>query len=87
MIENFKIVVPTLNTYLILPRLINSLKRQTWSNWNLVFVDGYSNKNHFEWLRNSCEDDSRLNIIKQAPNYKGIYGAMNQGFKTIKYND
>ena len=26
MIENIKIVVPTLNTYLILPRLINSLK-------------------------------------------------------------
>ena len=87
MIENIKIVVPTLNTYLILPRLINSLKRQTWSNWNLLFVDGYSNKKHFEWLRNSCEDDSRLNIIKQAPKYKGIYGAMNQGFKTIKNNE
>ena len=87
MIENIKIVVPTLDTYLILPRLINSLKRQTWSNWNLLFVDGYSNKKHIEWLRNSCEHDSRLKIIKQASNSKGIYGAMNQGFRTIKNNE
>ena len=46
MIKNIKIVVPTLNTYLILPRLIKSLKRQTWTNWNLLFVDGESNKKH-----------------------------------------
>ena len=87
MIKNIKIVVPTLNTYLILPKLINSLKNQTWKNWELLFVDGESNKDHVEWLKNSCNKQSNLKIIKQDKNYKGIYGAMNQGFKTIKDNE
>ena len=65
MIRNIKFVVPTLNTYLILPKLINSLKNQTWKNWELLFVDGESNKEHVEWLKNSCKKDSKLKMIKQ----------------------
>ena len=87
MITSIKIVVPTLNTYLILPKLIDSLKIQTWKDWNLLFVDGDSTKKHFNWIKNACLSDSRLNVIKQEKNFKGIYGAMNQGFKTIKENE
>ena len=65
MITSIKIIVPTLNTYLILPKLINSLKIQTWKDWNLLFVDGDSTKKHFNWIKNSCLSDSRLNLIKQ----------------------
>ena len=65
MIKKIKIVVPTLDSYLILPRLINSLKKQTWTDWNLLFIDGDSNKEHYEWLRKSCIDDPRLILIKQ----------------------
>ena len=84
MIKNIKIVVPTLDSYLILPRLINSLKKQTWTDWNLLFIDGESNKEHYEWLRKSCIHDPRLKFIKQEKKFNAIYGAMNQGFKTIK---
>ena len=87
MITSIKIIVPTLNTYLILPKLIDSLKVQTWKNWNLLFIDGNSTKKHFHWIQNICLSDSRLNVIKQEENFKGIYGAMNQGFKTIKDNE
>ena len=87
MITSIKIIVPTLNSYLILPKLINSLKIQTWKDWNLLFVDGDSTKKHFNWIKTLCLDDSRLNIIKQDKRSKGIYGAMNQGFKTIKDNE
>ena len=87
MITSIKIIVPTLNTYLILPKLINSLKVQTWKDWSLLFIDGDSTKRHFDWLQNVCFSDSRLNVIKQEENFKGIYGAMNQGFKTIKDNE
>ena len=65
MITSIKIIVPTLNTYLILPKLINSLKIQTWKDWNLLFVDGDSTKKHFNWIENSCLSDSRLKLIKQ----------------------
>ena len=87
MITSIKIIVPTLNTYLILPRLINSLKIQTWKDWNLLLVDGDSTKKHFNWIKTLCLSDSRLNIMKQDKRSKGIYGAMNQGFKTIKDNE
>ena len=87
MIENIKIVVPTLNTYSILPKLVNSLENQTWDKWNLLFVDGNSNKKHYEWLKNASKKDCRLKILKQDKNSKGIYGAMNQGFQTIKENE
>jgi len=87
MITSIKIIVPTLNTYLILPKLINSLKIQTWKDWNLLFIDGDSTKKHFNWMQTTCLSDSRLNVIKQEENFKGIYGAMNQGFKTIKDNE
>ena len=84
MITSIKIIVPTLNSYLILPKLIDSLKMQTWKDWNLLFVDGDSTKKHFIWMQNLCLSDSRINMIKQQNEFKGIYGAMNQGFKTIK---
>lgn len=87
MITSIKIIVPTLNTYLILPKLINSLKIQTWKDWNLLFVDGESTNKHFNWIKTLCSSDSRLNVIKQKENSKGIYGAMNEGFKTIKDNE
>ena len=87
MIENIKFVVPTLNSYLLLPKLVNSLKNQTWNHWNLLFVDGKSNKDHTEWLKKSSKEDSRLKIVKQEKKFKGIFGAMNQGFKTIEDNE
>ena len=63
MIENIKIVVPTLNTYSILPKLVNSLENQTWNKWNLLFVDGNSNKTHYKWLKNASKKDSRLKTL------------------------
>ena len=84
MITSIKIIVPTLNSYLILPKLIDSLKMQTWKDWNLLLVDGDSTKKHFNWIKNLCLSDSRINVLKQRKEFKGIYGAMNQGFKTIK---
>ena len=87
MIKKIKVVVPTLNTYKILPKLINSLKNQTWPHWKLIFVDGDSDEDSLSMVEKSCKDESRLKIMKQENNNKGIYGAMNQGFETIKENE
>ena len=42
MVTTIKIIIPTLNTFQILPKLIDSLKIQTWQKWKLLFVDGDS---------------------------------------------
>ena len=73
------IIVPTLNSYKVLPRLVKSLKSQTFGEWRLLFVDGPSSKAHCNWIRKVCKEDNRITSIKQNKNHKGIYGAMNQG--------
>jgi len=74
------IVVPTLNSFSILPRLVCSLKEQTWPFWNLLFVDGPSTPEHRCWLENTCSSDPRFSWVPQDPAVPGIYAAMNQGF-------
>ena len=72
MITSIKVIVPTLNSYLILPKLIDSLKMQTWKDWRLLLVDGDSTIKHFYWIKNLCLSDSRINVLKQRKEFKGI---------------
>ncbi len=81
------IIVPTLNSYKVLTRLVNSLKSQTFGEWRLLFVDGYSNKAHCNWMKKVCKEDNRITSIKQNKSHKGIYGAMNQGLTYAKKKD
>lgn len=81
------IIVPTLNSYLLLNDLIQSLKIQSFKNWELLFVDGDSNPKHIDYLIESSKKDNRISWVKQRKEYKGIYGAMNQGLIHRKKND
>lgn len=81
------IVVPTLNSYDLLPRLIQSLRDQTWPHWRLLFIDGPSCAEHRRWLEQCCASDSRCSWIPQDPIWPGIFGAMNQGFAKASPDD
>jgi glycosyltransferase involved in cell wall biosynthesis len=74
------IVVPTLNSHALLPRLVRSLQQQTWPHWRLLFIDGPSGPEHRSWLLQCCSADSRCCWLEQDPAQPGIFGAMNQGF-------
>lgn len=74
------IVVPTLNSHSLLPRLLSSLQQQTWPHWQLLFVDGPSGLEHRQWLERCCAGETRCRWIEQNPSEPGIFGAMNQGF-------
>jgi len=76
----FLIVIPTLNSHKLLPRIINSIKKQTYTNWRVIFVDGGSHLEHIKFLNNLSKVDQRFSWISQNKKHKGIYGAMNQGF-------
>jgi len=79
--------VPTLNTFKVLPRLVNSLQLQTFRDWRLLFVDGSASEEHSNWMHKICNEDTRIKFIKQDKNHKGIYGAMNQGLSCAKKKD
>ena len=74
------IIVPTLNSHQLLPRLLDSLQQQSWPHWRLLFVDGPSGLEHRHWLLRVCEIDSRCHWVIQDQDKPGIFGAMNQGF-------
>ena len=80
MSDSILVVVPTLDSYKLLPSLVDSLKAQTFSDWRLLFIDGPSSLAHRNWLSECCSLDSRCSWILQNTDEPGIFGAMNQGF-------
>ena len=61
--QKFFIIIPTLNSYESLPKLINSLNLQTYKNWRVLFVDGNSKKNHRIYLKNLCSENPNFDFI------------------------
>ena len=74
------IVVPTLNSFRLLQRLVDSLLDQSLVQWRLLVVDGPSSPNHRRWLEKCCAADKRFSWLAQRSEEPGIFGAMNQGF-------
>lgn len=81
------IVVPTLNSHGLLPRLLFSLQAQSWSHWRLLFIDGPSDQEHRQWLDQCCAAEPRCRWLTQDPAEPGIFGAMNQGFAEASFDD
>ena len=75
------IIVPTFNSFHLLPDLVNSLTAQDSPFWSVLFVDGDSSSEHRQWLIHICSSDSRFSWTSQPPDQPGIYGAMNFGFQ------
>ena len=74
-----EVVVPTLDSHALLPRLVRSLQAQSWPHWRLHFIDGPSGETHRHLLGQLCAADSRIRWSVQVPREEGIFGAMNQG--------
>lgn len=85
--QSLLIIVPTLDSYLLLPTLLKSLQRQSWPNWRLIFVDGPSGSRHRDWLDKCCFDEPRCSWVEQDSNYPYIFGAMSQGFALADIGD
>tara|TARA_X000000950_G_C13818396_1_gene620809 strand:- start:329 stop:1126 length:798 start_codon:yes stop_codon:yes gene_type:complete len=81
------IIVPTLNSYKLLSKLVNSLISQNFKKWRVIFVDGKSSLEHINYLNKLNLNDSRFSWVSQEDNYEGIYGAMNQGINYVKENE
>ncbi len=61
------LIVPTLDSYRLLPRLLESLRRQTFSGWSVLFIDGPSGPEHRAFLDQLCHQDARLCWQPQDP--------------------
>ncbi len=81
------IIVPTLNSYKILNKLVNSIKSQTYKNLRVIFIDGPSNDIHKSYLREICSSERNFFWYTQSKHKKFIFGAMNQGFEYAKNDE
>ena len=80
------IIVPTKDSWLKLPSLINSLKEQTDCNFRVIFIDYKSSKKHYKYLNDICNSDQKYTYIIQSEN-TGIFGAMNEGLNYAEDNE
>ena len=83
----FLFIVPTLNSYKKLHKLINSLTNQTYVSWRCILVDGDSNEKHKKWVESIVKKDQRFISINENKNQRGIYPAMSKGYESAFKND
>jgi glycosyltransferase involved in cell wall biosynthesis len=77
------IVLPNLNTPLpFLRERLQTITEQTFTNWECIIADGYSDNGSWEYLKETAEKDKRF----QAYQFKkeGIYNAWNNGINLAK---
>lgn len=88
MVNRLCIIVPTLNSFEQLSKLVKELKDQTQeTSWRVIFVDGNSCKEHKEYLNQVTSGDSRFEVIDQSKRAKGIFGAMNDGWEKTEESE
>jgi len=74
------ICLPVLNTRKFLPERIQSIKDQTFQNWECIVSDNYSEDGSWEYLNEVCGNDPRF-FLRQA-NKNGMYNNWNQCLTT-----
>ncbi len=75
------IIVPCYNSEKYLPAMMNCLLRQTYHNFEAIFVDDGSMDQTTDIIE-SYQEDTRIHLIKQANQYAGV--ARNNGLKIAK---
>ena len=65
---NISIIVPVYNAEKYLHQCIDSILKQTFSNYELILVDDFSNDNSFKICDDYSKKDERIKIIKKLKN-------------------
>lgn len=71
------IIIPTYNSASVLPKALESIVGQTFTDWEVLVMDGASTDDTLKVAQSY--NDSRIRIYSEPD--KGIYDAMNKGIK------
>ena len=74
----FSLFTTSFNSYDKILRVYNSLEKQTLKDWEWVIVDDSPDDNHFEFLRNNVDNDSRIRIYRRSKNNGSIGNVKNE---------
>ncbi len=74
------IILATRNNCLYIMEAVESVLKQSYSNWELIVIDDQSTDNTSEVLQIYTESDKRIKYIKNAKR-KGLVKSLNKGIK------
>lgn len=84
--ESLLLIVPIKNSSNLVIDFINRIKLQSFKNWNVILIDGNSEKKHINRIKDKIKNQKKFLLVKQDKKNLGIYGAMNMGIKLAKEN-
>src|ERR1700682_1436260 len=73
------ILLPSLNARQFLGPRLDSLLAQTFTNWEAIVLDSYSNDGSWEFFQSVASTDPRFRLY-QIPR-EGLYAALNRGIQ------
>lgn len=76
MTPRVSILLPNRNHRPFLPERLQSILRQTFTDWELIVLDGQSDDGSWEYLQETLADDPRARLLQAPP--RGIYPSWNQ---------
>lgn len=81
---NVSVLLPNVNNRQFLEERFQSIMGQTYADWELIIVDGYSDDGAWEFIQRIAAEDARIHPY-QAPR-QGVYAALNQGVELARGN-
>src|ERR1700752_2855052 len=73
------ILLPSLNARKFLEPRVDSLLRQTFSDWEAIVLDSQSRDGTWEYFQSIAQSDSRFRLNQVPPD--GVYAALNRGLE------
>ena len=73
------IVMPVFNAQAYLEEALESVRRQTWTDWELLVVDDHSTDGSAGLVSEICRKDARIRLLSQTDGVKGAANARNFG--------
>lgn len=83
MLPKISIIIPNYNKSSFITETINSVKNQTFQNWEMIIVDDASSDNSPKLLKDIAYTDSRITIRLNSQNNGGSF-CRNEGIKLAK---
>lgn len=78
-VPRVSILLPSLNARSFLEPRVDSLLRQTFSDWEAIVLDSQSSDGTWEYFQSIAQSDSRFRLNRVPPD--GVYAALNRGLE------
>jgi glycosyltransferase involved in cell wall biosynthesis len=80
----FSVLIPTKDAGNTLEEAIQSIQRQSMSDWEMILVDDHSTDHSPELMKQAAEQDKRIRVTQNPGN--GIVDALNWGLQQVQSN-